>query len=114
MKISPALIFIAIFQSSLAVASGSDRLTRADAHAVGAAILPEQCGTRGERCGYAYSDRASSPCAFDVFIQPPTATAVEGQPKVIWVGLDHRRRIVAIGSHAKFGRKLCLNDKSAS
>jgi hypothetical protein len=113
-RIALAFSLIAIVSGALAQGgTKSPRLTSKDPAKIGAELFPDLCGPKGDRCGYAYSDRAQTSCPMEMWLSFPEV--VEGfQPRGIWIGLDRRKRPVAMSSHVKHGESLCADHERHS
>ena len=95
-------------------------LVQSEVAKIGGTLFPEHCGPRGDRCGYGYISRYSpgeprrSVCPFELWISMPETAQVVGWPNGLWVGLDERKRPIAIASHKKYGDSFCANRQQAS
>ena len=114
---TPIIAIVAALALSHAHAEVTQRaLTKSDVVKVVAALFPEYCGSRGDRCGYAYmsSGERRSVCPFELWISMPEVAQVVGWPKGVWVGLDERKRPIAMASHKKYGDNFCADREQAS
>jgi hypothetical protein len=113
-RIALALTVIGFVTGTLAHSeTRSMRLTSKDVAKIGAELFPDLCGPKGDWCGYAYSDRAQTSCPLEMWLSFPQD--VEGpQPTGIWIGLDRRKRPVAMSSHVRHGQALCVDHERRS
>src|SRR5262249_37664780 len=87
------------------------RLSIEDAGEVVRQLLPDYCGVRGKGCSFATEPRAI--CPFEMYIGLPSQLAQASGLTGVWIGLDERKRPIAIASHKKYGAAICANLKQA-
>ena len=116
MRIAIIAIVTALTFFQAQAAAPRRELTPSDVAKIGALLFPEHCGSRGNRCGYGYmsSGDRRSVCPFELWISMPDNARIVGFPKTMWVGLDERKRPIAMASHKTFGDNVCADREQAS